>query len=159
MNERAATESDHLEPVVATVTVGCDAATAFEIFTADMGLWWPLVGFSLGGERIVAVEFEQRIGGAVVEVWDDGTRRRWADVLAWDPPRSLSLAWNPGGFETGQSPTRVDVTFTAVADDETHVRLVHAGWEVWATEAVQTRSSYAEGWLVVLGGYVARAAR
>jgi hypothetical protein len=159
MTERTATENDLLEPVIATVTVGCDAATAFEIFTADMGSWWPLADFSLGAGRIVAVEFEQRAGGAVVEVWDDGTRRRWADVLACDPPRSLALAWNPGGFEQGRTPTRVDVSFTAVADDETHVRLVHTGWELLGAEAAETRSSYAEGWLVVLGGYVARSQR
>jgi len=158
MSQRTATEIDPLDPldpVVATVTVACDAATAFTVFTAGMGTWWPLAEFSLGAERIVSVEFEERAGGVVVEVWDDGTRRRWADVLEWDPPRSLSLAWNPGGFETGQAPTRVDVTFTEVAEDETRVRLVHIGWEVRADEAVETRSSYAEGWPVVLGGYVA----
>lgn len=150
------TDDGTIPPVVATVTVPCDVSTAFEIFTTDLASWWPLTDFSLGEGRIVAVEFATHVGGTVVEVWDDGTRRTWADVLAWDPPSSLSLSWNAGGYETGRPATRVDVTFTALADDETHVRLVHTGWEALGETALESRASYDEGWGIVLGRYVAR---
>ena len=65
------TETNAVEPVVATVDVPADAATAFEIFTSGMGTWWPLADYSLGADRIVAVEFDERAGGEVLEVWDD----------------------------------------------------------------------------------------
>ncbi len=146
------------EPVVVSVTVPADPDVAFEVFTERLGSWWPLGGFSLGGaERIVAVEFGRAVGEWVVEVWDDGTRRQWAEVLAWDEPLALALAWNPGGWDEGAEPTRVDVTFTATGDGSTEVRLVHTGWEAWGDEAAQSRTGYAEGWPVVLSGYVADA--
>ena len=146
-----------LDPVVVTVTVPAEPDVAFEVFTDRLGTWWPLAGFSLGAERIVAVEFGRAVGEWVVEVWDDGTRRRWAEVLRFDEPDALALAWNPGGWDEGGEPTRVDVTFTATGDGSTEVRLVHTGWEAWGDEAVQGRAGYEEGWPIVLSGYVAAA--
>ena len=150
------TESTAIEPVVATVVVPADAATAFEAFTSGMGTWWPMNGFSLGAGRVVALDLEEREGGEVREVWDDGTRRKWADVLAWDPPRTLTLAWGPGGFYDGREPTTVVVTFTETGPGTTELRLVHSGWEVWAAEARATRDDYDGGWIEVLACYVAR---
>jgi len=150
------TETNAVEPVVATVDVPADAATAFEIFTSGMGTWWPLADYSLGADRIVAVEFDERAGGEVLEVWDDGTRRKWADVLSWDPPRSLALAWGPGGFEQGREPTTVVVTFTETEPGTTRLRLVHSGWEVWADEARETRDGYDSGWIEVLSGFTSK---
>ena len=145
-----------LDPVVVTVTVPADPDVAFEVFTERLGAWWPLGLHSLGGaERIVAMEFGRAVGAWVVEVWDDGTRRRWAEVLLWDEPRAFALAWNPGGWDEGAAPTRVDVTFTRTGDGSTEVRLVHTGWEVWGEEAEQGRAGYDEGWPIVLSGYVA----
>jgi uncharacterized protein YndB with AHSA1/START domain len=68
----------------------------------------------------------------------------------------LALAWNPGGYEVGRAPTRVDVTFIEGTPGTTTVRLVHTGWEVWGADAEETRAGYDSGWLEVLGGYVAR---
>jgi uncharacterized protein YndB with AHSA1/START domain len=156
MSERQQTAPPVLDPVVVTVTVPCEAALAFGVFTEGLGSWWPLAGFSLGADRITAVEVEGRVGGHIEEVWDDGTRRQWAEVLVWDPPRGLALAWNPGGYEVGREPTRVDVTFTEEGAGSTSVRLVHTGWEAWGAQAQETRSGYDGGWVEVLGGYVAR---
>lgn len=153
---QSTTDTTAIEPVVATVVVPADAATAFEIFTSGMGTWWPLADFSLGAERIVAVEFDEHAGGEVREVWDDGTRRKWADVLTWDPPRSMALAWGPGGFEQGREPTTVEVTFTETEPGTTQLRLVHTGWEVWADAAREARDEYDGGWVVVLGGFAAK---
>jgi len=156
MSEPNRTPTPLLDPVVVTVSVPADAAVAFEVFTTGLGSWWPLAGFSLGADRITAVEVDGRVGGRIDEVWDDGTRRQWADVLAWDPPHTVALAWNPGGYEAGRAPTRVDVTFAEETPGTTTVRLVHTGWEVWGAEAEETRAGYDSGWVEVLGGYVAR---
>lgn len=144
-----------LDPVVVSLTVPADPEVAFEVFTERLGSWWPLGLHSLGGaERIAAGEFGRAVGEWVVEVWDDGTRRRWAEVLLWEEPLALALAWNPGGWDEGGSPTRVDVTFTATGEGSTEVRLVHTGWETWGDDAAQGRAGYQEGWPIVLSGYV-----
>ena len=37
---------DGTQPIGATVTVRSDPARAFELFTAQMGKWWPLESYS-----------------------------------------------------------------------------------------------------------------
>jgi uncharacterized protein YndB with AHSA1/START domain len=144
-----------LAPVVATVTVRADPDVAFEVFTDAMGSWWPIAEFSLGGERIRAVEVDGRVGGSVDEVWDDGTRKPWAEVLEWDPPHRLVLAWNPTDDPDARVPSTVEVVFAGTADG-TLVTLTHSGWETWGE---QSRQGYAQGWPIVLGRYAAAADR
>ena len=145
-----------LAPVEIAVTVDAAADVAFEVFTDGMGSWWPLLSHSIGEARVVGVEVEPREGGLVLEIWDDGTRQPWADVLVWDPPRRFAMAWNAGGYGE-RPPTRVDVSFTE-ADGRTDVVLVHSGWEAWGEGAAENRDSYAEGWVMVVGRYVDRVA-
>jgi uncharacterized protein YndB with AHSA1/START domain len=144
--------SDKLAPVVATVVVPSAPALAFEVFVDGMGTWWPVASHSLGAGRIVDVAVGHHAGGLVEEVWDDGTRKPWAEVLAFDPPSRLLLAWNPTDDPDERVPSTVEVTFEA-RGSETLVTVTHTGWEHWGEQA---RESYDEGWPVVLGGYTAR---
>jgi hypothetical protein len=143
-----------LAPVVATVVVPCDVRTAFDVFVHDMGSWWPVLSHSLGVERVAGLEIEGRVGGELVEVWDDGTRRPWAVVTVWDPPRALGLAWNPIEDPASRPPSDVQVRFEE-ADATTVVTLTHTGWEHGGGEL---RAGYAEGWPIVLGLFVGRCA-
>jgi hypothetical protein len=144
--------STDLAPVVATVTVPCDVATAFDVFVHDMGSWWPVLSHSLGAERVTSLAIDGRVGGELVEVWDDGTRRPWAVVTAWDPPYSLGLAWNPVEDPSARPASDVVVRF-APDGDATVVTLTHTGWERWGPEL---RAGYEEGWPIVLGLFDAR---
>lgn len=147
--------TEQLAPVVATVTVPAGPELAFEVFTDGMGSWWPLGSHSLGGARIAQVVVEPQVGGSVVEVWDDGTRKAWAEVLVWDPPRRLALAWNPSDEPETRESSLVDITFVPAAAG-TLVTVTHTGWDTWGAEL---REGYAEGWPIVLSGYVAQVAR
>src|SRR5690606_25033550 len=73
-------------PVVNTGTVQLPIEQAFELFTRRMGEWWPLATHSIAGERVAELRFEERIGGRLLEIADDGSECSWAEVLAWDPP-------------------------------------------------------------------------
>jgi len=143
-----------IAPVEVSVTVDADARTAFEVFTEGMGSWWPMLTHSVGEARVVDVVVDPIEGGQVLEVWDDGTRVPWADVLVWDPPRRFAIAWNAGGYGD-RAGTHVDVAFVE-ADGRTTVSLVHSGWEAWGGAAADSRADYAEGWVLVLGRYVTR---
>jgi uncharacterized protein YndB with AHSA1/START domain len=98
---------------------------------------------------VVDVEVTEQVGGSVVEVWDDGTRKPWAEVLVLEPPHRITLAWNPTENPDERVPSTVDITFVAT-DDGTLVTLTHTGWEAWGMEA---RASYADGWPGVLDDY------
>jgi uncharacterized protein YndB with AHSA1/START domain len=141
-----------IEVIRKTVTVDCAVEEAFRVFTSDALSWWPVEGHSIAG-KVSEIVFEPRVGGEVYEVAESGERGHWADVLEWDPPRRLLLAWNVLNRE-GEL-TEVEVRF-APEDGGTRVELEHRGWERVATNAEGKRDSYDGGWSYVLGKYVER---
>ena len=135
--------SKYFEPVRKTITVRCSAERAFDLFTARFSTWWPLRTHSIAQENAVACGIEPRVGGDVYEVSRDGTRCRWGHVLAWDPPRRLTLYWHPGMDERlGQE---VEVTFTPT-DSGTRVDLEHRNWAQLGEQADAHRNGYNQGW-------------
>ena len=144
-----------VEPVVVTVNVACDAATAFEVWTKELSSWWPVAGHSVGGEAEVArLVFDEHAGGRVYEVWRDGSETTWAEVEHWDPPNSFVLAWHPGyGADRA---TEVEVRFEP-RGETTEVRLEHRQWDRLGGDAAASRASYASGWVTVVAAYVEKA--
>jgi uncharacterized protein YndB with AHSA1/START domain len=133
-----------IPPVVKTVTVRCAPATAFRVFTADIGRWWPLSKFSM--DTAADCRFEPTVGGRLYEVGADGGETLWGHVLAWDPPHALAFSWQVQC--SPEEAQRIDVTFRAVADG-TEVRLVHAGWDKLHARAAERRDAYDGGWIEV----------
>ena len=93
-----------IAPVRRAVAVAAGPERAFEVFTAEIGRWWPMATHSVFGEQ-ASVAFEdgrlvERIGDAVSE---------WGEVLEWDPPRLLRLTWRPGN--PAEEATEVTVRF------------------------------------------------
>jgi uncharacterized protein YndB with AHSA1/START domain len=133
-----------LEPIVRAITVSRPVEDAFRLFTHDIDTWWPTASHSYGGEDVERTVFETRAGGRVYEVQKDGTERDWAEVVAWEPPDRIVLAWKIC------EPTEVEVRFTAEGEG-TRVELEHRGWERVAEDARAQRDNYAGGWKFVLG--------
>src|ERR1700761_7027111 len=123
-----------IPPVVKTVTVRCAPATAFRLFTADIGQWWPLAQFSMDGAA--DCRFEPVVGGRLYQVGADGRETLWGQVLEWNPPHALAFSWQV--LCSPEEAQRIDVTFRAVADG-TEVRLVHAGWDKLKVRAAERR--------------------
>jgi len=125
--------------VTLTVTVEASQATAFRTFTEDMGSWWPKEHHLLEG-TLDKMVFEPVVGGDVYDLATDGSRCRWARVLAYDPPErvviswDISLAWQ---LETDLDRTsEVEVRFVKLGPSTTTVELEHRhldrhgeGWE------------------------------
>lgn len=139
------TETRQLAPVRRSVRVAAPVETAFALFTAHIGAWWPCgQGHSVYGKDAM-VAFE---GDLLVER-HQGESSVWAEVLGWDPPTGFRLNWHPGS--DAARATQVDVSFTP-EDGGTLVALVHTGWERTAAP-VEMRSNYDVGWGYVLGWY------
>ncbi len=136
--------------VLRSVEVSIPPERAFEVFTRRMGEWWPLHTHSIAEKRAMNVRFEEWAGGKVFEVVDDGTEWEWAEVLTWEPPHLLVLAWHP--TERPTVSTEVEVRFTGF-DGGTRVELEHRGWERLGDLAMTARVDYDQGWLPVLGLY------
>ena len=103
----------------------------------------------------VDVRFESRVGGRVVEIARDGSECNWADVIAWDPPHRVGLAWHPNPEPAAA--TIVDVRFTTV-DGGTQVDLEHRAFEeLGDDDGPAARAGYDEGWGPVIDDFVAAA--
>ena len=70
----------------ATVEVGVDPATAFRVFTEEIGSWWgpgPINFFDAA--RATGMAVEPSVGGRVLELYGDKPPLVIATVTAWEP--------------------------------------------------------------------------
>ena len=135
--------STAVAPIITSVTVGCSAERAFEVFTKEFGAWWPTHEYSIGREKTEEAVFEAWEGGRIYEVIEGGEEATWGRVVVWDPPSRLELEWQTNPEAPG--PTQVTVTFTPEGSG-TRVNMEHRGWEVYGDQASAARSEYDEGW-------------
>lgn len=137
-------------PIEHEYDVACSPAHAFEVFTGEIGTWWP-DGYSPPGK--VDVSIEPRVGGACVMRIVDGSAYSWGTVVAWDPPhhyaQDFTIAQDP------EHPSRIDVWFEAAPHGGagTRMRFAHGGW---TPGNVAGRARFSE-WTVILDRFVAQA--
>jgi uncharacterized protein YndB with AHSA1/START domain len=139
-----------IEAVRKSLVVNCSPERAFEVFTREIGSWWPVHQYSIGQDRITEVVFEEQVGGRIFERHSDGGEGEWGRVLAWDPPSRFVMTWHPGS-DPSQA-TELEVRFAAEGDGA-RVDLEHRGWEILAERAPESRKNYDSGWGDVLGYY------
>jgi uncharacterized protein YndB with AHSA1/START domain len=137
--------------VVRNVDVPCSPEDAFRIFTEQVGSWWPTRTHSGGGDKVVSVTMECRLGGRVFETLTDGSQHEWAIITGWEPPHRLTMDWNPS--DEPRPYTQVEVRFEPTSGG-TRVELTHTGWEHLGADAAPIRDSYYEGWAPVLEDFV-----
>lgn len=137
-------------PIRRELMVAAAPDTAFELFTAHLGAWWPLAEHSVQGAA-ATVSFEA--DGRIVERGPGGASDCWGEVITWNPPGEVSFTWHPGSRGAG---TTITVTFEPRGGG-TLVVLCHAGWEALA-EPEAVRAEYDHGWPTVLDRYAAHVA-
>jgi uncharacterized protein YndB with AHSA1/START domain len=139
-----------------SVTVSVPVERAFEVFTAEIGTWWPLRTHAVDTERSETVVMEGRVGGRLYERTPSGEEHVWGTLVDWEPPNRIVYSWHPGrGEETAQE---VEITFTPQGDG-TRVDIRHYGWEKLGDRLEDTIASYQEGWDKVIASYAQAAER
>jgi uncharacterized protein YndB with AHSA1/START domain len=122
-----------------SITVEAPIERAFNLFTDGIGTWWPPEHHILQGE-LAEMVFEPYQGGHVYDRAVDGSECRWARVLAYERPTRVVISWDISldwQIESDpQKTSEVEVRFTDVGPDRTHVELEHRhidrhgdGWE------------------------------
>jgi hypothetical protein len=76
-----------------TVRVKRNIEDAFDIFTRDIGSWWPLDKASFGGDRAAELHMEPFVGGRFYERYIDGEEHTGGRVVRWEPPRLVTYTW------------------------------------------------------------------
>lgn len=143
-------------PIRQSVLVRSDAEHTFTVFVRDIGLWWPTRPFSMGTRPVRHVVFQQRLGGRVYEVADDGTETTWGEVLCWEPPHRFRMTW-----EAFPAVTEVEVRFQPLGPALTRVEVEHSGWDRLTPEEVAECANAGDvsgGWQIILAAFAAAVA-
>lgn len=147
------TQSVASTPIRLSVVVRVPVKRAFEAFTNEMDDWWPLASHSISEDPRAQVILEGRVGGRVIERSPEGVEESWGELIVWEPPHRLVLAWRPNPMPGPR--TEVEITFRPDGDG-TRVDLEHRGWERFGDEAEEYRAGYASqegGWPMVIGRF------
>jgi uncharacterized protein YndB with AHSA1/START domain len=149
------------DTVSKSITVPASQARAFEVFTAQLGSWWPKQ-FSIGASDMADFVIEPVTGGRWYEVGVDGVECDTGRVLAYEPPVRLVLAWHlDGSWQFDPDPahaSEVEVRFVAVDDTHTRVELDHRHFERHGDGAAAVRGGVESGWPGILELYAAHVA-
>lgn len=148
-----------LSPIVKTIIVPTTPQLAFDVFTRDIGKWWPGETHSLSvakGDVPRAITVKAGIGGEIEETCCDGSRAIWGVITAWEPGIRVGFTWQLAHPPVAH--THVSVSF------EEHppgcrITLTHDGWDEQAPGARERHEGYVTGWDFVFGERFAAAFR
>lgn len=132
-----------------TVTVRASREKAFHVFTENFGDWWPK-SHSIGESPLKRAVIEPGVGGRWYGLLESGVEALWGDVLFWDPPSRLVLAWRINAKWTYDPAltTEVEVRFTDEGEGLTRVDFEHRNLERLGADADETRAMLdsPDGW-------------
>jgi uncharacterized protein YndB with AHSA1/START domain len=139
--------------IVKFVRVRATPERAFAVFTTNVGKWWP-PAYTIGKSPIKEVIIEPHLGGRWFEIGEDGSECQWGDVLSWEAPKQLVLAWRIGMNWTFDPSllTEIEVSFKDVGDGETEVRIQHSKFENFGDDAEKALQIF-DGWGTNLARY------
>lgn len=144
------------QPVRAAVQVRLAPEAAFDHFVRHLGRWWPL-GYTWGEAAFRDAAIDPRPGGTWGETTDDGTRRPWGAVRAYEAGRRLVLGFNVSPTRQPEPPEReseVEVRFVA-ADGGARVEVEHRDFAKHGEGADGLRAGLAspQGWPIILASF------
>ncbi len=128
-----------------SIDVAIDRDDAFRVFTSEIDAWYRRGSHSFAEpDRAVAIRFEPRVGGRLLEVHDlaSGTGREMGRIRVWEPGKRLLFIDSRG--------TEVDVRFEPNGDG-TRVTLEHRGLERLAPELAERHARF--GWRLIFVWY------
>lgn len=146
-----------IAPVVRSVQVAVPPARAFELFTGQMGKWWP-VEHHIAPSPFVEIVIEPMPGGRWFERDADGAECPWGKVLEWEPPGRAVLGWQlNANFEYDPGfLNEVELTFVGNAEG-TLMTLTHHNMQRFGDAAAQLAPAMGEGWAQIIGQFQALA--
>jgi Activator of Hsp90 ATPase homolog 1-like protein len=137
-------------PLTLSFEVACGVDHAFQVWTSDIGSWWP-TDHTVTGSAEAVVVLQSGVGGRIFERGADGTEYDWGQVTVWDPPSRLSYLWHIGRDRS--EATEVDIRFVPGGADRTRVDIEHRGWERLGQAADERRAQNRGGWEALVPHY------
>lgn len=138
-------------PIRKTLTVKAAPERAFRIFTEGFDRWWPRT-HTVGEAPLKTAVLEPRLGGRWYGVSETGVEDTWGEVLVWEPPARLVLAWRiDGAFKCDPNVhTEVEVAFHDAGGGITRVEFEHRGLEGLGVRVAEASQAMDGGWGTIL---------
>jgi uncharacterized protein YndB with AHSA1/START domain len=140
-----------IEPIRISFDVDRPTDHAFDVWTAQIGRWWP-ADHTTTGEPGLVVTMEPRVGGRIYERTVEGHESDWGRILVWEPPERLVYSWHLK--REPDEATEVEIRFVATAPASTRVEIEHRGWERLGSDGPPWRDRNRGGWETLLPHYV-----
>lgn len=142
-----------MEPIRCSLSLPVPPGRAFELFTRELGRWWPL-SYTWSLDRFAGAEITP-------ERWferdRDGLAIGWGEVRAWEPPGRLVVAFTVSPRREIEPPERAsEVEFRFEAEGGgTRLSLEHRDLERHGEGAGDLRAGMAsaQGWPVILASF------
>jgi uncharacterized protein YndB with AHSA1/START domain len=141
-------------PIRKTLTVRATPEKAFRVFTEGFDRWWPK-SHTIGKAALKEAVLEPKPGGRWYGIDVEGGEQDWGEVLEWEPPRRLLLAWRISG-QWAYDPkvgTEVEVVFTDLGEGQVRVDFEHRHLERLGEGAVEAATAMGGGWATILELY------
>lgn len=130
------------------VVVSASIERAFRVFTDGFGQWWPR-NHTIASFPVERAIIEPWVGGRCYDRGAEGSECDWGQVLVWEPPAKLVLAWQVDGtwsYEAEvENASRVTVSFTALGG-QTRVTVVHDEFERHLNAGPDLADGVRDGW-------------
>jgi uncharacterized protein YndB with AHSA1/START domain len=147
------TTNASIPSILKSIRVQTTPEHAFAVFTTNVIKWWP-PAYTIGQSPMKKVVIEPRVGGRWFEIGEDGSECQWGDVLAWNPPGRLTLAWRIGmdwAFDPSLL-TEVEISFKDLGSGETEVQIEHTKFENYGDDAEKALQIF-DGWSSILARF------
>lgn len=135
----------------ASVEVAVDPATAFAIFTEEVGRWWRAGPINWNHpDRAVGIRIEPGVGGRWIEVEDEATGEGFdcGTITVWEPGARFVFDYRDSGHDIDG--TEVEVRFDEI-EGGTRVTVEHRGWEGLDEQVASRRRELKRwGWANIL---------
>lgn len=144
------------------ITVEAPQHVAWQVFTEQIGSWWPLAVYKIGKTNAVDAIMEPRVGGRWYERGDDGSTCDWGRVLAWEPHGRLVLSWDiTADWQYDPSlQTEIEVHFIPDGRARTRVEFEHRRLDRYGARRDEMRTVFDKtgDWGRLLAGFAQLAA-
>ena len=128
------------------ILIAAQPARVWQAWVSEMGAWWS-EPYYMDAERVTGMNIEPRLGGLFVEQWGKDAGYLLGHVIEWLPPERLTCTWTEKGWAGIFTTVRLELRSEGA---QTHVSLIHDGFEHLPDGAEQSRS-YEGGWDDLLG--------
>lgn len=141
--------------VACSVKVRADVERTFELFTAHIEHWWPILD-PAGSATRRKVLFEPRMRGRIYAVRTDGEIEEWATVIVCVAPRTVLLEWRLSAefvVDPAAPRTGLELFFARERDGSSRVTLIHTHLERFGLENPAFTGEVTARWREMLEGF------